>query len=287
MNTRSWTMMRVLVNRFHKDNAEKFLKIFPQEESQMIRDQDVQSDKTSTVFEDPQLFIKNIHFSWFLESFEKIPKELQPLMVASLSEAQARGISKYLQITPAEKPPRKVVKTFLLEMLYKAFNGTKALPLEFLPPGPLNFLATFKKNDLIELIDFLGMYDLADQIRHIVDRKYLKDLYNCLNPKKQQFLRICLQQKDKLASPKLELESAYGDCQKLEKILHRRGMFRLAKALSGQPLDLIWHISHVLDTGRSALFHRYWEEKQIPGVVSILSQQVMNVLNFLNKKSTL
>ena len=99
-------------------------------------------------------------------------------------------------------------------------------------------------------------------------------------------MRICLHQKEKLITQKLQLEHWDGDCRKLGKLLHHRGLVRLGYALSGQHKDLIWHISHILDAGRGNKLTRYYHKNKIPGVSQTLSYQVLAVIDFSKERVT-
>jgi hypothetical protein len=128
------------------------------------------------------------------------------------------------------------------------------------------------------------MHDLSESIRHIVDKNQLKAIYNCLSPRKQQFLRMCLHQKEKITAPKLEIGRWDGDKKKLEQILHKRGLLRLGKALCGQHPQFFWYITRTFDTGRGAALARYYQEEPIPEISPLLIQQVLSLINFLKLK---
>ena len=130
------------------------------------------------------------------------------------------------------------------------------------------------------------MYDLAEGIRHIVDRKKLKAIYLCLSHREQAFLRICLHKKEKLAAPKLDIDKWDGSREMLHRVLHRRGMLRLGKALSGQERHFVWHLVHLLDTGRGNIILQYYAEQPVAGVTPLLIQQVVSVINFIKPKRT-
>ncbi len=68
-------------------------------------------------------------------------------------------------------------------------------------------------------------------------------------------------------------------------ILHQRGLYRLGKALSASHPDFLWHLSHRLDTGRSAILKKYYAKPINPSISTVLVQQIQNVLNFIKSKS--
>lgn len=285
MQSKRWMMLRVLLNRFHGGNPDALLKCMSAEKAQEVMGCKTLVQDYSSAIALPLESIQAVHYTWLEPAFKKIPTTVHALILATLPEPQASKLSKVLGVAPFETPLADTIKGFFLGLFYDHFKDPAVLPVSFLPETPLRVLLNFTKEELVELIDLLGIYDLAEEIRQIIDKKKLQSLYLCLSEKKQQFLRICLHHRDKLSSPKLELNNWYGDPEKLESILHKRGLHRLGKALSGQHPDFFWHLAHKLDTGRGMLLQKYFTSVAIPGVTAMLIQQVMNVLNFLNKKS--
>ena len=180
-------------------------------------------------------------------------------------------------------PPR--ASAFFVRKLYDRIKQREILDPNFLPHEELSVLLDLSRQDLIDIVDFLGLYDLADEVRHMVDKKSLQTVYACLDNKKMQFVRMCLHQKSKFSAPKLNLQNWHGDCAELLMMMHQRGLYRLGKALSGSHPHFLWHLLRRFDTGRSALLQKYYAPQASPGVTSSLVQQVTNVMNFLKQKS--
>lgn len=280
MQAKGWIMMRVLLNRFHKGSPESALNILSQDEVKTIMGLKFNSEDFKPMLAKTEAQLSKIHYSWLLPAIEKLPPNVRSIVVGALAKAQVIGLSK--QFSPKDTSPiSPLVKDFLLNSIYRYVQDPNVMPLEYLPQGPLNRLFDFEKQELVELIDFLGLYDLAIEIRSIVDKKILQQVYNCMTPKKQQFLRICLHQKEKITTPRLELEGWHGDCKKLNALLHKRGLLRLGKALAGQHPDFLWHFTRILDTGRGAIISKYYQKEAIPNVTTALTQQVINVMNSL------
>lgn len=285
MEAKRLIMQRVLLNCFHSNPQDGFIKSMPQEDAKAILNQSVQAADARPAFAHPEEKLGKIHYSWIISIFEKKPEAMKPLLFSILPESIGMGLCKYFHLTYTPFSISPVVRRYFSEQIYNEIDPQAIQPIAFLPSSPLNILTDLSKNDLVELIDFLALFDLAEEMRHIVDQKNLKKIYNCLSPKQQQYFRVCLHQKVKFTSPKLELELWHGDCKQLQEILHRRGIQRLGKALSGQHPDLLWHIFHILDTGRAAALQKNIPEKDTSGVAEVIIQQVTGTLNFLKKKS--
>lgn len=272
-----------LFNRFHGLSFNDALKSLPKEKAYEILQEKNSCDDPSKAFSDPLNVLAAIHYSWLAPLIKSKHLEYQKTLVASLANDQKTALSKYLNLPLDEENPSYPLKKYIAYQTFIELGLPKLRPLAFLPSSPFNKLLHLSKAEMVELIDLLGLYDLAEEIRNIVDTKNLKNIYSCLTGKKQQFLRICLHQKEKVSFPKLQLEKWDGNCSELHKLLHKRGIIRLGKALSGQNENFIWYLIHFLDIGRGTLLEKEIEKQEIPTVSQALSQQVLNVFNFLEK----
>lgn len=284
MQPKSATFFKVLINRFHPGIGESFLHNLSQDEAKEITKQNIASDDPSVALTWEQDLITNTHYSWLAPIIQKLPSELQAPTAASFPEPQSSKLKAFLKIKSSQTPAPPV-KNFLLDHVFHKWNPQDILPRQYLPQSPLSYLLDLSKEQLVEIIDLLAMHDLAESIRHIVDKKNLKKIYQCLTPKKQQYLRACLHQKEKIAAPKFEIEKWDGDPQKLETLLHRRGIFRFSKSLCGQSSQFMWHLTHILDIGRGTALLKYYQQDPIPNVTPYLIQQLQFVNNFLKPKS--
>lgn len=284
MLPKSAILFKVLLNRFQPGTASTALKCLPQEEVIEILDQTTTSQEAGIVLRWPRSLIARTHYSWLLPVIQKMSVGLQASMVAALPQPQSGKLQSFLKISPPSTLA-PAIKQFLLDMFVRYWQPKEALPLEYLPATALNPLLQLSKAELVSFIDFLALYDVADAIRHIVDKKQLTNIYQCLTAQQQQFLRVCLHKKEKLTAPKLEIDKWDGRPESFINILHRRGMLRLGKALCGQNSQFIWHLTHVLDTGRGNTLASYYRSAEIPGITPLLVQQVLSLLNFLKPKS--
>lgn len=276
-------MLRVLMNRYNAKDGNQLLKLLPEEESQNILSQSIRSTDLMPILFQPYEFIERLHYSWLKPFIERFPKELHSLLISSLTAEQMTGLAKIFKvsITPVSKP----VRTFLLNHLYKLLDQPERLPIPYLPESEFSVLLQWNKKRLAQLIDFLSLHDLASEIKRIVDKNILKNLYSCLNEQELYYLKVCLHQKEQMTTPKLEFDVRSQDGAQLRQVLHQRGLMRLSKGLSGQHPDLIWYLAHTLDVGRGKILLKYYTEEPLPKITPILKSQVLNLINFLNKKS--
>lgn len=274
--------LRVLLNRFHKSEMQQLLKCLPQAEAQQILLQNISSEEVSFAFDFTQDLLNRIHYSWIAEEIKKKPPKLQPFFVASLPPLLRDPLAKLLKTPPFREAPKSLVNKYFYQEFCTGLNLQDRLPPAYLPKTQFFSLMQANKNQLVDLVDFLGLFDLAEELRSIVSTKNIKDIYACLTPKKQQFLRVCLHQKERVISPKLHLDKWDGNCEELNKLLHRRGINRLGKALSGQHSDFIWLITQMFDIGRGTLLAKEISPQEIPAITHALGLQVLNTIEFLD-----
>lgn len=271
-------MLRVLINRYNPKAGNDLSKFLPVELAQAVAAQDIKATNLAPIIDQPQNSLARIHYSWLKPAMQQFPATLQPVAMAALTEEQMTGLK--ISLLPSISP---VVKTFVLNKLYEHLQVREHFPVEYLPQTDLTPLAKWKKQHLMCLIDFLGLHDLASEVRHIVNRDHLKNVYACLTPKQFQYLKMCLHQKEQLVSPKLGIDPSKQDCVLLKKIIHKRGLLRLGRALNGQHADLVWHIAHILDIGRGQILLKEFQAEEKVRVTQILRQQVLGLMNFLKK----
>lgn len=287
MQAKSWILMRILLNRFHSKNSKEFLSLLPSEDAKQILNQDVLAYDVDPVFVKPQDFLKNIHYSWMAPHVKSLPQYIQKILISSLSEPLASGLKKFLNIQESRIPLPSRAGAFFVRKLFDQVHNPEILAPGFLPKNELTMLLDLSRKQLVDLISYLGLFDLTEEVRHIVDKKDLQTVYSCLDRKQIQFVRLNLSQKTKFVPQKLDLKKWNGDCEVLENMIHKRGLYRLGKALCGSHPHFLWHLTHKLDIGRSKILEKYYTTQASPGVTSALIHQIMNVINFLKPTSEL
>lgn len=283
MKPRGWMFLRVLINRYHQGLPEMLLQLLPQQEAQSALAHDIASSDLTPLLDHAQIVIKRLHYSWMKPAIEKFSRTMQPFFIASLPKELASRIQRHMDPTLKVKPLTDALKPFFLRILYQTLDADDRLPIEYLPESPLSPLMHWSKTELVDLIDFLGLHDLSGELRQVVAKQALSSIYECLSPKQAVYLKMCLHQKETVKSAPLKINFKQLDCDQLLKDLHRRGLMRLGKALSGQHPDFIWYLSRTLDTGRGSLLSQFYSPQPTPKVTQALTIQVVNLMNFLKK----
>ncbi len=275
-------ILRVMLNRYLAGQTNA-VQVLPKDLQETVTSQTLESDDINCLLSHPINILSKIHYSWLIPKFKDLSKREQILFLATIPESLSSTLSNVLQLDIPSITVSNTMKQFILYQCMQNIKFDDILPLEYLPTTEMKEVAQLDKKDLLKLIDFLGLYDLAEEIHHIVDKKILEKIYKCITEKQHAFLRDCMHRKEKLISQALKLEVWDGDCQKLTRLLHHRGIVRLGYALSGEKKEIAWYTTHVLDTGRGEKLSRYIHKEGIAGVTPTLKKHVKKVLNFIKK----
>lgn len=282
MQLRRQVLLRVLLNHYHRGPLDALLAALPKTGGEEIKSLEIRANNPAPAIAKATELVQGIHFSWFIPFIQSQPEELQPLIISSFSEHHFSRLTAFLKKPIEPVPLAPAVKEYLINLAYQSLKP-HPLPKPFLFQSSLAFLLDLSKDELVEVIDFFGLYDLASGIRHMIDKNSLRKVYACLSAKKQQFLRICLHKREAITTSSLELSKWAGDCRTLESLLHQRGLFRLGKLVSGQHPDFIWHLVHTLDTGRGNILAKHVSVKAAPKIATALDQQLGVLMNFLKR----
>ena len=276
IDKRGQIMLKVFINRYPPKDA--LLKFLPENFAKKVREQNIFSDDLRPMLEQPARSVSQMHYSWIEPALKKFPPPLQMIAAGALTEEQATGLK-----ANAKTPISHVTKSFLLNQIYNYLNIAGHTPVEYLPQTELSQLATWSKYEIVELIDFFGIYDLAAEVRKIVNRKSLKTIYDCLSSKQLHFLQYCLQQKERLSFPSMGINPQI-EGRILLKAVHKRGLNRLAAAFGEEHRDFVWHVAHILDKGRGSLLLKQYQQQVPANVITILKQQAVHLIHFLKKE---
>lgn len=282
MEGKGWIFLNALINRYHEGPKDTLLRFLPQEDAESIFQNPTTAHDVLFAVATPYDRLKKIHYSWFTEPLKHLSPDLQKLIIASLPETQRKGLCQLFNITDPLPAVSLPVQAFLLSLFYDMVLKRDLIPLPLLPQKKLSFLMNFDKQQLLDVIDLLGLYDLAHSVRKIVDKSQLQKVFSSLSLKQQQFLKMCLHQSDCLPPGPFLLDHWDEQTKSLQHLVHRRGLQRLAKALTGYHPSFLDAIVKVLDTGRGQLISQNHEKETPQNVAGALEMQVISVVKFLS-----
>ncbi len=230
--------------------------------------------------------IDTIHYSWFIPVLKIYPDKESSLFLLSMSPSYQEHLSKLLNINAQKIQLSKLAIGYFREILQQAIldKEESLLPIEYLPSSKLNILLTLSKKQLILLIDYLSMYDLALELKHIVETKTLKKIYSFLSEDEKSFLQKIIKHNPFYPSSRMKLEHADISEKKFKTYLHKYGINRLSKALSGESMDLLWYICHYLDIGRGTALFKACAKDKISGVSEIITSHILQICKMIKTK---
>ena len=281
MTFKSWAVLESLLRSHHENNVELFTKFLPEEALQNFSNLPVDPASRLAVLPSNEGNLSSMHYSWLLEAVKKIPLECYSFYLSAFPEVQAQIISTALNKTFDKVNLSSLGKAYLLHYFQEHFlDEREILPIQCLPTSDFHSLLKMEKRRLIQLMGYLGLWDLALKLKKLNHGGLSESVEKALSSKKKEYLNICLQEDDIVSLSAIELEKWDGDKRKLEYMLHQRGVERLGHALSGQHKGFLWHLCHRLDTGRAGALLKYYSEEQLPEV-PVLAPRLLSLVEFL------
>ncbi|MEZ5315292.1 MAG: hypothetical protein R3E91_03660 [Chlamydiales bacterium] len=229
-------------------------------------------------------WIESMHFSWFYLPLKSLKPEIQKLFLSLLPEKKAVELSKMLSLPLEKLSYSSFMIPFLMNIFKKKILGEiDIISEDCLPASDLNPLLKLTRLELLNLIDLLGIHDLSIDLRQIVDREILKNIYSALFSEQIHFLHYCTKQPIKWIPPTLGLLRWNRSKEKLQHLLHERGLIRLGGALFDQNESLKWYLIHRLDTGRAELIQKIFSNNQNSLPYPYFKNQVIHILQRYKK----
>ena len=275
-NQKANFFFRLLVNKYFTGKSDSLSKLLPKEDADKLASCQTPLKSPQAVIFDAAQWISSCDPSWFLQTIQSLPEPLQKVYASIVHEASGSQLP--------EKAPRalsKPMQQFLLSYLHSIWKNDEVLPKELLQTGELVSLLDLCKQELIEIIDLLSVYDLVDEVRHIVDKRVLQSISQLLTLHQQQYLRQCLRQKTKPHTPSFTLRELLKDPKKFPQALHNQGIKRFALALSGEKNDFVWHIVHTLDQSRGKLLEQEVRSAPVGHATKMAQLEILQILQFL------
>lgn len=269
-------MVKALLHRFHGN--EDLLRFLPSTIATSVH----QKKEIVSIDFPSVLCIKKwvlpIHYSWFEKPLKELPKESLPLFLSLFSSGQATGLCKLLNLTPPTQKPSGFTQLFLSHYLKNKMLPQSVLPQELIPNSPMSSLLKISQKHLLILVDLLGLYDLAADMKQIVDKQLLQKVQSVLSSEQNQFLQYCSQRPSKWVSPRLGLSGWNGEKKTLETLLHSRGLSRLAKAMAQEEVSYRWYLVHRFDTSRGNILLKELKNPVDAHLVPFFKGQVFDIL---------
>lgn len=223
-----------------------------------------------------------IHSSWFAPLLRTLPANEIPLFLSPLSEKQIKDLKKNLLFSNTLLPLTPLAKQFLEQTWWDHLTkeNKDLLPVDFLPPSPLNTLLTLPAEHLQLLISLLGMRDIALELPQIIETAKLKKIEESITPEQLKYLKTLRHHKEPITFSKMGLGKWDGNRDSLSASILQRGLNRLAKAIGSENSSLRWHLSRRLDTVKAEQLDKFAAAID-PKIQETLTAQVVELLSYL------
>jgi len=250
-----------LVERFHPEESQALLDHLSNREQAAIREVTVGPLKKEPLSASVQVAIGAYHPSWIEQALTKEPPERRPLYQSAIAG----------KLSPAPT-------AFLLGNLLNLLGAPTVVPLACLSPSPLQSLIELDGRVLVRLIGYLGLIDLADEMKKTIESRLLREIDALLTDGQRKFLKRWIQLSDPVPGPHHGLAAWISDFQRQSQ---QSGLIRLGRALSHHDRSFIWHLAHRIDSGRGRWIMRHAQETVAPKMAEKLTEQVETTIEFL------
>ncbi len=283
MNHSSLAVFNSFLMQTPSSKKEKLLNCLGRDERALLETLGKIQGNPSQGFSSVGDMLARIHYSWFAPYLRTLPERDIRLFLSALSEEQTSGLKKILLLSDGQISLNKLAKEFLQKVLFKEVVGqqTDLLPLECLPESSLNALLNLKSSDLTQMIFFLGLHDLALDMKHIIETAKLKKIQGILSPLQQNYLKILFQSREPVVFAKMGLGKWSGEEESLKQLIHQRGFNRLAKACYGQDGSFLWYLTHALEIDQAQLFQKLCAPLDNRAAIQALIFQIFEILSFM------
>ncbi len=272
--------LRLLVNKYYTGKPDMLAKILPKEDADLLAATLLPQKDPNLLLFLPQSWLASFDRTWLEPVVEKMPKPLR--------EIYAKAFPKYFAPKSEQNQPsiyNETVQDFLINHLKKSWGDYEAPPKDLLPTWELSPLLGLQRQELIEIVDLLAIYDLVEEMRHIVDKRLLQAVLQYLSVEQQHYLRALLRQKSRQLSSTLSIRELLKEGKKFKEMLHKLGLQRLSNALSGASNDFTWHILHAFDFNRAKFLQNHIKKEEVPKETPLALLQVQHVLQYLKTET--
>lgn len=282
MDQKTALYTKLFLNHFTPGQAEGLLEYFPEGKEAVERIASLEDD-ISHAFKSTESMLAEVHYSWIADKLKETPREKTLFFLSSLPKETVDKLKPLIGIQDSVPQVQETARKFLRKELLKELLEEDHLPVAYTPKNSLKPLAALSKAKLVEVIDFLGLYDLAEEMKKIVDTHLLRKFSETLGKRQKAFIKECMQKKDVILAPPFPLYDWNGEAKELAKRLHKKGLIRLSKALSGEDPRFVWHITHKLDTGRGKLLESMISKDPVPKITEAMKGKTLTLISYLQK----
>jgi len=147
--------------------------------------------------------------------------------------------------------------------------------------SPISKLQRLSKRELELISDYMGLFDLAEELRKVIDKPTVTKVYTELSSKEIFFLEQCLTRRFLWRLPPIGLETWLKNSSGFRHVLQKRGLARLCVGLSGEDSFLIEKLIFTLDTGRAKILKHLVKSSPIEPATTLVQKQILELFDLL------
>lgn len=221
--------------------------------------------------------IDDLHFSWFQKTLSSCSEQEKTVFFSLFESEQRKQFMTLMNFKGNLLALSPIKKKLAIFQLKKRARLIAPIPKPLLAKSELNDLFTLPMQQIYELIDFLGIFDLSLYLKHVVSKTFLSKIAASLTKKQMTFLQFINKQPTRVIPQKMQLNLDQLDPASLNRMIHKMGLYRLAGALAFESQEFLWHFLHKLDTGRAAILEKKMQTKE-PGLSKFFRKQVLMLI---------
>jgi len=225
--------------------------------------------------------LSHIHYSWFIDFFKTYPVELQELLIHIIPKKNQNKVVSILKVEKSKKVPSLFFQNYLKNQICAYFFKDSNLVFQnIIPSCELSPLLDFKKHTLINSIDLLVVYTIAQEVPKIVEKDKLKKVYQTLSKQQLDFLKFCLNTPFPPQKNSKLFFNTEESPEQLKYALHLRALSLFAIVLKGQGSSFIWHLTHKLDVGRGKTLIKLMKNgsETYEKLETVLTKQILTII---------
>ena len=202
-------------------------------------------------------WLATVHPSWVSVAMKEFPSAVQSQLLAWFPHPLTQDLLPFLEagIVPASKRCSPFGAFYLLDLLSKKIRPPGITEEIFLPVSPFNAMLYYSGPTKMALINCLGLYALAQEMRNVVDRVVIDRVQRMLSETERTFLKYCKTHPIKNLDPTAFLASWEEDSA-LRHFIHVQGLRFLARSLAKEDSSFLWYFIRRLDVGRGYIFEK-------------------------------
>ena len=278
MHDKKTVILKTLLNQYTPELQSELVSLLSNDLKQSLATCSYDQSDITIFISQKQAALQSMHYSWIVKLLEDTAENLQQFLIAGLSSEQLKGLAK-IGLKPISSA--KVFHHFFAAELEKLLQLDHLLPREMMPKSRFESLLFLSKDQLLQIIDLLGLFDLSLEVKKILDRDTLRQIYAALSQTEVKFLKVCLHARNRSAKPGSMLKSKPVEKKLLRQNIYQKGLLRFCLAISDEDQNFWTYLAWKFDIGRGKLILDQLQKKHKFADISSFQKQLLEVVKFI------